>query len=83
MKKLEFDWSIFNIPGRDTSSGMNVSPPWIVSGLSKSTNKESMIGFKLDNVESWLNEETMERNQSCGDKNSLSKRGGGRKGGAS
>ena len=37
---------------------MNVSPPWFVSGLSKSANKKCMIGFKLDRVESWLNEET-------------------------
>ena len=71
MKKPEFDKSIFNIPARDTSSGMNVSPPWYISGLSKSTNKECMIGFKLGRVESWLNEETMERNQSCGDKRTL------------
>ena len=27
-----------------------------------------MIGFKLDRAESWLNEETMERNQTYGDK---------------
>ena len=39
MKKPEFDESIFNIPARDTSSGMNVFPPWFVSGLSKSANK--------------------------------------------
>ena len=71
MKKPEFDKSIFNIPARDTSSVMNVSPPWSVSGLSKSANKKCMIGFKLDRVESWLNEETMERNQSCGDKRTL------------
>ena len=50
---------------------MNVSPPWYISGLSKSANKECMIGFKLDRVESWLNEETMERNQSYGDKRTL------------
>ena len=56
MKKPEFDKSIFNIPARDTSSGMNVSAPWFVSGLSKSANKKCMIGFKLDRVESWLNE---------------------------
>ena len=56
MKKPEFDKSIFSIPARDTSSGMNVSPPWFVSGLSKSANKKCMIGFKLDRVESWLNE---------------------------
>ena len=54
MKKPEFDKSILNIPARDTSSGMNVSAPWFVSGLSKSTNKKCMIGFKLDRVESWL-----------------------------
>ena len=42
-----------------------------------------MIGFKLDRVESWLNEETMERNQSYGDQITLQVRGGGRKGGAS
>ena len=54
MKKPEFDKSIFSIPARDTSSGMNVSPPWFVSDLSKSANKECMIGFKLDRVESWL-----------------------------
>ena len=71
MKKPEFDKSIFNIPARDTSSGMNVSPPWFVSGLLKSANKKCMIGFKLDRVESWLNEETIERNQSYGDKITL------------
>ena len=30
-----------------------------------------MIGFKLDRVESWLNEETMEKNQSYEDKITL------------
>ena len=64
---------------------MNVSPPWFVSGLSKSANKKCMIGFKLDRVESWLNEETMEKKSKLWrQNNSLSKRGGaGRKGGAS
>ena len=71
MKKPEFDKSIFNIPARDTFSGMKVSAPWSVSCLSKSANKKCMIGFKLDRVESWLNEETMERNQSYGDKRTL------------
>ena len=44
-----------------------------------------MIGFKLDRVESWLNEETMEKKSKLWrQNNSLSKRGGaGRKGGAS